>query len=83
MSKKSIDNKLLSALALMSAKERPGIHYLEFVKQGTMSGALDLIEKGHAKKFQRYQDDPETSYYLTPKGKKYLNRIMKVAKLLF
>jgi len=77
----SIDSKVLAALHLMSKNTDEGVNYMEFVKQDIMTGALDLIVKGYARKIPIGIDN--SNYCLTPEGVKYLEKIVKYAQKEF
>lgn len=75
-----ITKSRLSALILMSKNNHSGINYLEFVKQGSHMGAIDLIDKGYAVKVIDKNDEDEVNYRLTEKGVNYLANLIKFAE---
>lgn len=81
MGSKSLDSKVLAALHLMSENRVDGVGYMEFVKQDIMTGALDLIGRGYATRIKIREND--ANYLLTPKGMKYLKKILRFASEQF
>jgi hypothetical protein len=81
LSKRIIDKEILSALFLISKNTTEGINYIEFVRQGNMFGATELINKGYAEKIDvsdilKYES---SNYRLTKKGTDYLNKLSRFA----
>ncbi|MDP3966311.1 MAG: hypothetical protein Q8Q04_02170 [archaeon] len=79
MTGKSIDNKFIQALCIMSEDIPEGVNYKKFVP-GLTDAALDLIEKGYAFKIPVGEDD--SNYCLTYEGIKLFERILKYAGLV-
>jgi len=73
---KSLDGKVLVALHLLSIRET-GVRYMDFVKLGIMNGALELLDRGYATRARVGEDG--AIYYLTPKGREYLEKILRFA----
>lgn len=78
MANESLDTKLLGALHLISKDIDEGVNYMEFVKQGLMEEALDLLGKGYAIKIKKEGDD--ANYRLTLLGGEYVKKIMQFAQ---
>ncbi len=82
--KKSIDSGVLAALHMLSNNTVVGLHYLDFVKEpSTMSGVMDLIDKGHVEKIDYDGKGENRHYRITKKGKEYLNKIVAFANKEF
>ena len=79
---KSLDSEVLSALHILSQNKVEGVSYIEFVKRGSMCGALDLIDRGYARKISVGGDD-DANYCLTQNGIEYFDKVMKFASEQF
>jgi hypothetical protein len=79
--KKSLDEKILGALLLMSKNKNEGINYLQFIREDNLVGAEELLANGYAKKI-KVKDilkNESENYKLTEKGEEYLTKILKLA----
>ncbi len=81
MAVQSVDSEVLSALFVMSRNTSDGVNYLDFVKQGIMNGALDLLDGGYAERVSFGKDD--ANYRLTSKGLEYVSKVVDFASDIF
>jgi len=71
----TIDTKVLFALQLMLKDKVNGINHTEFLEQGILHSAMDLVNKGYATKIENGKDNP--NYCLNEKGVKYLDGLLE------
>ncbi len=85
MASTSIDSKILAALHLLLENKKNGVKLENLAMQGMKSCIEDLVARGYAKKDEEYEGDnfgndyTITSYYLTPEGLKYFDKVLRFA----
>ena len=78
MNRKSIDNKTLTALKIMSEDTCEGVNSQVFIKQKIMKNVSNLIKEDYALKIELGKNN--FNYCLTQKGLKYLKENILYAK---